>query len=72
MNRTDTLRRISAICRGDFGACLWALGYVSLDMPQHALEELLEALEEFLRVNPTPLLGDHLVLVRERFGIPKP
>jgi len=71
MNRSDTLRRISAIVRADHGAALWAIGYVSLEMPQHALTDLLGGLEEFLSRHPTPILPTHLELVRERFGEPK-
>jgi hypothetical protein len=69
MTRTDVLRAIAARCRASHGATLFSLGWVLLDQPTEALDDLLVALQEFDQGNE---LLDHLATYRrardERYG----
>jgi hypothetical protein len=69
MQRIDTLRAISAICRGSHASALLALGWLVLDQPTEVLEDLLTALQE---TGQHQELLDHLerhgALQRERYG----
>ena len=65
MNRSDVLRKISALTRRQHGCAIWALGYVLLDLPTGTLEDLLEGLEEF---SDLPAGLGHLEAYRERYG----
>lgn len=66
MNRSDTLRSISAHCRRSHSASLWALGYLLMELDTETLESLLEGLSELDAVH-SPLFP-HLTVVQERWG----
>ena len=69
MDRSDTHRRISILCRGRHGNALFALGYLTQMEQTVVLEQLLEALEEFHLKSGELLPGsEHLVAFEERFG----
>jgi hypothetical protein len=65
MDRSNTISKISVLCRRDHGAALWALAWLALDLPTADLERLLEHLEEFQRVHTS---GAHLDAYAERWG----
>jgi len=70
MNRTDVLRRISAVCRHDHHAALYAVGWLALDLHQEALEDLLRGLEA---LPPDLTSSSHLAAFLERWGrLPDP
>lgn len=69
MTRIDTLRAISALCRGSHAKSLLAVGWLTVEMPLEPLEELLEALHAAKQ--PSELV-DHIDLFKrlhqERYG----
>lgn len=69
MDRSDTHRRISILCRRRHGNALYAIGWLTGVESTETLEQLLEGLEEFERVNRAELpLSNHLAAFQERFG----
>lgn len=64
MTRIDTLRAISAICRGSHTQALLAVGLLTVEMPREALEELLAELQEMAAV---PELVGHLDLFKRLY-----
>jgi hypothetical protein len=46
MTRIDTLRAIAAICRGSHASALLAVGWLTLEMSQEGLDDLLVLLQD--------------------------
>lgn len=65
MTREDTLRRLAYLVRHDHHTATMVVGWLLQNSPQETLEAALELAEGSAAVLP---LGDHLSVVRERYG----
>lgn len=65
MTRSDTLRAISRLVRGDHSAAIFALGYLTIEEETEVLERLLENLTEFDLQTQQP---NHWAAYNERWG----
>ncbi len=67
MQREDVIRRLAYLVRHDHTAAAMCVGWLAQEASTEALEACVELAEGSSAVRPQ---GDHLSIVRERYGVP--